>query len=83
MDRQCAREHKDHSVAEGRDSLEAIQDAPHHFAVQSSFSNALREHCKDSVTPLSNSSNANSNCSNDAVRKRCNRKLSFADQLSV
>ena len=67
---------------ERRDSLEVIQDAPHQNAVQSSVSNALREHCKDSVTPLSNGSNAKSSCSNDAVRKMCNRKLSFADQLS-
>ena len=64
-----AREHKEHSAVEGRVSQNIVQDAPHENAVQSSVSNALREHCKDMVTPLSNGSNANSSCSNYAVRK--------------
>ena len=83
MVKQGAREQKDCSAVEGRNSTESSQEISQQSASQCSFSqNSVSQHCKDAITPLSNSNNFSSSCSLHAVRPRCNRRLSFADQLS-
>ena len=70
------------SAVEGSDSTESSQEVLDQSAVQCSLSqNSISQHCKDAVTPDSSCRNVNSSCSLHAVRPRCNRRLSFADQL--
>ena len=91
VDKQGAREQQDcsavwinaSSAVEGSNSTESSQRIPHQSAVQCSFRrNPVSQHWKDTVTPESSGSNDCSSRSHHAVRPKCNRSLSFADQLN-